>query len=306
MRCLGEREVHGEETPGGMAQLAGLRSKLGGRRVLREEPADRLLDVDARRDELPRLHLASIRQLDPDGAAVGDEDPLDVALDVHEPAVPYEVAPERVCEPVRAAEAELPVVDLADQQREADREPLGVGGIAADRRVEGEMRLDRVALEVPIEELCDRRAAQLRLEELRALVQAEGHQRLREVVDPHRWPVHERLEHQVHVAARLGLQAPEGVGVALGEARDRGMGALRVGVHAERLAVVKHARHLHLGAHVFEALLGQFQVPERGRETDEGVVVGVHVVEEARQRQLLRAEPPALLAATLEHPHREP
>ena len=68
----------------------------------------------------------------------------------------------------------------------------------------------------------------------------------------------------------------------------------------ERGAVVEDRSHLHLGLLVAEPVLLELEIAVDGRDSDQGVVVAVDVVQEAGPGELLGAEPTALLRPLLE------
>ena len=65
-------------------------------------------------------------------------------------------------------------------------------------------------------------------------------------------------------------------------------------------AVAVDRCHLHVRPHVLDAVPAHVEVVHRWREIDKRVVVGVQVVEEPRQRELLSAQAAAFLVSTLE------
>ena len=247
---------------------------------------------------------AAVFELDPGRLTVLHDDPLDAVLQEHAPARLRERLPDRVRERVRAADAEVPVVDLSDKQRERDSEALAVGGVSGDGGVERQVRLHLRVLEVLIEELVDAHAAEVNAEELALAFDAPGDERLRDVLHRYRRRVHQREEDHVEVALGFLVQAPERVRILLRKPGDRGAGLLEVRVHRERRAVREDRGHLHRRADVPQAVLaGQFEVIVDGADADERVVVAVNVVQEAGPGQLLGTEPAALLCPLLEDRH---
>ena len=69
----------------------------------------------------------------------------------------------------------------------------------------------------------------------------------------------------------------------------------------DRRAVGEDAAHLHLGQDVLDAVVEQTEVVVGRTEPDEGVVVGVQVVQEVGLGDLFGAQAAALLGAALEH-----
>jgi len=205
-----------------------------------------------------------------------------------------------VGERVRAADADVPVVDLPHQQREGGRQALAVRAVAGERGVKREVRLDLVVLEVLVEELVDADAPEVDAQELGLVLHAPGDQRLGDVVHRQRRRVHQGHQDEVEVPLGLFDQAVKGVRVLLREARDRGAGLVEIGVDGQRGAVVEDRPHLHRRALVAKPVLVQREVAVDRRDPDQGVVVAVDVVQEAGPGELLGAEAPALLRPLLE------
>ena len=153
------------------------------------------------------------------------------------------------------------------------------------------MSLDSIVLEMVVEEFVDRLMAQMNAQVLALFLDAPGHQRLGDVLHRDRRRVHQRAQNQVAVAARFFVDRAKSVSILARKTRDRFAGLVEIGMHHQRGAVLKHARHLHRRLHVTKSMAAhQFEVVVNRADADQGVIIRVNVVQEARPRQFLGAE----------------
>ena len=111
--------------------------------------------------------------------------------------------PERVRELMRTADADVPVIHLADQQRERHGEPLQVRRVAGNGRLEGQHRFDLVALEVLVQKLVDRHVPQMDAQKLRLVGDLPDDERLGDIEQRDGRRVHQRTQDQVQVTLHL-------------------------------------------------------------------------------------------------------
>src|ERR1039458_3157433 len=124
-------------------------------------------------------------------------------------------------ERVRTANADVPIVDLAQQQRERNRQPLAVGRIARERRVKREMRLDSIVLEMVVEEFVDRLMTQMNAQVFALFLDAPSYQRLGALLHRSRRRLHQRAQNQVAVTARFFVNRAKSVSILARKTRDR-------------------------------------------------------------------------------------
>ena len=96
-----------------------------------DQAEESLLKADGARDQVPRTHLAAIFEADPDCFAVFDQDLLDPMIQENAPTGLRERLPQRMGERVGTANADMPVVDLAQQQRERNGQPSAISRVTS-------------------------------------------------------------------------------------------------------------------------------------------------------------------------------
>src|SRR5271169_2039209 len=114
---------------------------------------------------------------------------------------------------MRPADTHVPVVDLAEQQWERNRETAAIGRVSRQRRMKREMSLDLLVLEMTIEKFVDGLMTQVHAQELALLLNAPRHQRLGDLLHRDRRRIHQRTQNQIAIAARFLVDGMESVSI---------------------------------------------------------------------------------------------
>jgi len=146
---------------------------------------------------------------------------------------------------VRTIDAALPVVYLAQHEREGNREALNIGQVSTDNSVECQHRFDLIVFKILVKEIVDGQGAVRCPEKFRFFLYFPGCQGARHVIQIDRCTVHKRGDHHGLKALDLPVKTPEGIGILFTETSHRSMGFFHVRVDGHRCTIFKDRTHLH-------------------------------------------------------------